>query len=449
MKSVSQFALAVAMASLSLTASAGVWAAEEKPKKEKKEKAKKEKAPAPLKLALSKEFTAVYNPVVAVYTKKRDAASAAVAKESWPTIKAAIMNDDDRYQAGNLAQDLARMLNNDSALRLDAIDLLITSARTPDTEKNIAYYVRGAMAFDARDWPTAVTNLQKSYDMGFRQNNVEGGTELLLADAFAQQGKLPEAIAWMAKSEQGSKVAGAKPLPGNFDAKLANFALKTKDYRYIGPAMQGLVRRNPTVDFWHDSLMQTYTYVELDSQEVLDLMRLLRTVGAMKYQQNYSAYATESIAAFFPTEVKGLLEEGFAKKTISDKNATFGPLYKEVQEKLNVDPFSVAQLDKDIAGAKTGFDAAVSGDIALSVGEYARAKGAYETALAKGGIVDPKDRKDLTERTTMRLGMAKMKLGDMAGARAEFAKVTSPGRRAIADFWVIYLDQLTKAAPAG
>jgi hypothetical protein len=169
----------------------------------------------------------------------------------------------------------------------------------------------------------------------------------------------------------------------------------------------------------------------------------------MKYQQNYSSYANDSIAAFFPTEVKALLEEGFASGTISKNTPTYRDLYAEVLEKLQTDPFSVADLDKDLAAARTGFDAAITGDMALSVGEYGRAKAAYEAALTKGSLID-REGKDLTERTTMRLGMAKLRLGDVDGARAEFAKIQSSGRKAVADFWTVYADQLGKtgAKPA-
>jgi hypothetical protein len=446
MKSVSRFALAFAIASLSPMMVSAVAAQDQaKPAKAKKEKAKKEKAPEAYKASPSKEFQAVYNPIVQAYVKKKDAASAGTAKAAFPQVKAAIVTDDDRYLAGNLAQDIANVLNGDKAMRSEAMELLIASTKTPDAEKRTAYYIRGALAYDAQNWPTAIADMQKAYDLGFRQNSLEGGIEILIADSLGQQKKYAEALEWMKKSEAGSKVAGAKPLPANFDTKIARFALNSKDYKLIGPAMQTLVRRNPTTDYWHDALMQTYTNVDLDSQETLDLMRLLRSVGAMKYQQNYSAYATDSIATYFPTEIKGLLDEGFAKGTITKTNATFGGLYSAVQEKLKTDPFIPAQLDKDIAGAKNGYDAAVSGDIALSVGEYAKAKMAYEAALTKGSIVD-RERKDLTERTTMRLGMAKLKLGDLVGAKADFAKMASPTRKAVADFWTIYADQLQTGA---
>ena len=79
MKRVSKFAMTVAMAALSVTVTSPVWAADEKPKKEKKGKA--EEAPASLKVNLSKEFKAVYDPVVNVYLKSagktKDAAGVA------------------------------------------------------------------------------------------------------------------------------------------------------------------------------------------------------------------------------------------------------------------------------------------------------------------------------------------------------------------------------------
>jgi hypothetical protein len=50
----------------------------------------------------------------------------------------------------------------------------------------------------------------------------------------------------------------------------------------------------------------------------------------------------------------------------------------------------------------------------------------------------------LSERTIMRLGIAKLKLNDVAGAKAEFAKITTGGRKSVADYWSLYADQLSK-----
>lgn len=438
MKSVSKFVMAFSLAALAVSSGSAVSAADEKPKKEKK--GKKEVAPAPAKVTLSKEFRAAYDPVVSVYMKAKDAATAAA---SWEAMKAAIKTDDDKYQAGVFGMQIGRETKND-AMQSQAVDLVLASTFTPADQRKSYTFQKAATAYDAKDWATAEVWLLKSHEMGYKSASIAGGVEMLIADAMNAQKKYPESLAWMEKSLAGSKQPGAMALPENFFARAANVSLKSGNVTLISKWMRELVSTKPTPDYWHDALMQTYKYADLDSQEVLDLMRLLRSVGGMKYEQNYSAYATDALIAFFPTEMKTVLDEGFAKGTISKSNATFGGRYSDITEKLKIDGFSLTVLDQDIATAKSGAAAAFAGDIALSVGEYARAKGAYEAALAKGAIVD-KDGKNLSERTIMRLGIAKLKLGDIAGAKGEFAKITTPGRKAVGDYWSLYADQLQKA----
>jgi hypothetical protein len=442
MKPVSKFLAAIALSAVTVSTAAPTWAADEKPKKEKK--GKKEEAPAALKLNLSKEFRAAYDPVVNAYIKSKDAMTASA---SWDAVKAAIKGPDDQYQAGIFGAQIGREAKNDSMFS-QAVDLVLASTTTPADQRLAYTFQKAATAYDTKDWPVAEEWLIKAHGMGYKSATIAGGVEMLIADAMNMQKKYPESLAWMDQSLANSKLPGAVALPSNFFARGANVALKTKDRTLITKWMSELVRNNPTPDYWHDALMQTYAVGQLDTQEELDLMRLLRTVDGMKYEQNYSAYATDALIAFFPTEMKAVLEEGFAKGTISKSNATFGGRYGDVLDKLKLEPFSLTVLDQDIASAKSGAQAAFSGDIALSVGEYGRAKAAYEAAIAKGSIVD-KDGKDLMERTIMRLGMAKLKLGDVAGAKAEFAKVTSGGRKAVADYWSLYADQLGKGPVAG
>lgn len=444
MKSVSRFALALAVSSLSLTASAGAWAADEKPKKEKGKKGKEEAAPTAPKPSPSKEFNAVYEPVVKVYTKDKNAATAAA---SWEAIKAAIKTEDDRYQAGIFGYQIGGEAKIDK-MRNEAIDLVIASTFTPADQRAAYTFQKAAIAYDGQDWPNAEIWLIKAHEAGYKSPSIKGGLEWLTADALFRQKKNEAALDWMQKSLDASKRPGALALPDNFFVRSANIALGTRQGPVVAKWMQELVRSQPTADFWQDGVSQTLKYYDLDVQETLDLMRLLRMVGGMKYEGNYLNYATPSMAAFFPVEIKALLDEGFSSNTISKSKLTFKDLYDSVDEKLKVDPFSLAQLDADIAAAKTGFDSANAGDIALSVGEYAKAIASYEKALAAGSIVD-REGKDLADRTVMRLGMAKAKTGDFAGARAALAKVVTPSRKAVADFWSIYIDQLEKgAAPA-
>ena len=60
-----------------------------------------------------------------------------------------------------------------------------------------------------------------------------------------------------------------------------------------------------------------------------------------------------------------------------------------------------------------------------------------------------KDGKDQTDRTRFRLAMSKTMLGDYAGAKADFAMITGANRKAIAEYWLMFIDQkMAVPAPA-
>ncbi len=121
MKSVTKLALFAALGAL--TVSPTFAADAEKPKKEKK--GAKEKAPAAVKRAYSKEFQAAYGPAGKLLQKKDNVG----AKAMWPQIKAAVINDDDRYEAGLFAYNVGRD-TADTAMQNEGLDLLIASPAT-------------------------------------------------------------------------------------------------------------------------------------------------------------------------------------------------------------------------------------------------------------------------------------------------------------------------------
>jgi hypothetical protein len=441
MKSVSKFAVALAVSALTCVPMNGAHAAEKKEAKADK-KASAKAAPA-FQPKLSKEFSAVYGPAANAYVKSKDGAAALLA---WPNIKAAIKNEDDRYQAGVFGFDVGRAAKND-AVQAEAIDMIIASPSTPADQRPIYVFARGAAAFDAKNWPVAETFLLQAATAGYKANSISGGIEMLIADAMTQQKKFPEALDWTQKSIAASTAPGAAALPANIYARAANLALRTKNPAAISKSMKALVRNNPSADFWHDALIQSYNSVDYDAQEALDLMRLLRKVGAMKYEQNYGIYAESADKRRLPAEVVAVLDEGFNAGTISKTNVRFSEDYNDAKARLAADRTQLPAIERDAQNAKTGYDAMLSGDILLAYTEYAKAAAIYAAALAKGGMSD-REGKDQTDRALTRLGIAKLYLGDMAAARSAFEKVTSAKRREIADYWLIYMDGAAKAMAA-
>jgi tetratricopeptide (TPR) repeat protein len=443
MKSVSKFALVLALGAFSVVPLAGVQAAEKEEKAAKKDKKGKEKPAPAFQPKLSKEFAAVYNPIVSTYVKSKDSAASVAA---WPNIKAAIKTEDDRFQAGVFGTQIGREAKN-NAIVADGVDLVLASTSTPADQRAIYTFQKAAIAYDAKDWPNAEIWLQKAHSAGYKSTAIQGGVEMLISDAMVQQKKYPEALDWLQKSIDASKVAGAAALPANTYARAANIAIKSKQNPLISKWMKTLVRSNGSADFWHDALIQSYSSVNYDVQETLDLVRLLRRVGAMKYEQNYGMYVDAADKRRLPAEVVSVLDEGFKAGTISKTNLKFSEDYNDAKTRLTADRALLGTVERDAQNAKTGYDAMLSGDILLAYSEYAKAAAIYEAALAKGGMAD-RDGKDQTDRALTRLGIAKLNMGDAAGARAAFGKITSANRRELADYWLIHMDQAAAKAAA-
>jgi hypothetical protein len=130
------------------------------------------------------------------------------------------------------------------------------------------------------------------------------------------------------------------------------------------------------------------------------------------------------------------LEAGIIQKT----NSFFTEQLKAASEADAVLRTGWDQDEVIALKAAKGMQPSLFGDTMLSYSEYARAQKLYEAALAKGSVVD-KDGIDQSERTRLRLGIAKAMQGDFVGAKADFAAVNEPRRKVIAEYWLIYIAQ--------
>jgi hypothetical protein len=427
MKSVTKLALFAALGAL--TVSPTYAADAEKPKKEKK--GAKEKAPAPIKRAYSKEFTAAYGPAGKLLQKKDNAG----AKAMWPQIKASIMNDDDRYEAGLFAYNVGRD-TTDTALQNEGLDLMIASPATPADLRKSAAMQRGQMAYNAKQYDVAEKFLRQAYDAGHRGNNVE----LLLSNSFVLRGNHAEALNWIQKGIDNTRATGGVPDKQWF-AQAMSYAGKTKDKAKISYWGKELIKADPRGATYHDTLFNfLFVNQAFDNHETLDVFRLARKTGAIVQEREYVQFLDSLNPALYPAEALAIIAEGTASGKIPKNDQFFN-------EKTQLANSSLVQLkqswDQDeksaLANAK-GFSALLFGENMLGFGEYARAQKLLEAALAKGGIID-RDGKDQTDRARTRLGIAKVMQGNFAGAKTDFEAITHPARKSIAEYWLIYISQ--------
>jgi hypothetical protein len=425
MKSVSKLALIFALGTFA--AAPAVYAAKDEAKKEKKSK---EKAPAPKKMAFSKEFIKAYSPAVDLLKKKDNAG----AKVLWPAIKATILNEDDRYEAGIFAQTVGRD-TADVALQNEGLELMIASTSTPVDQRKVAMTSRGQIAYNAKDYVTAEKFLKMGYDAGFRGNNVE----ILLANSFVLRKRHGEALPWLQAAIDNTRAAGGVPEKQWF-AQANNYAGILKDSAKMSHWGKELIKADPRSETYHDALFQFVYNNDLDSHESLDLLRLARKTGSIIRENEYKQYMEYVDPRRYPAEALAVLEEGFAKGTISRTNLFF-------VEQVGVATPRAAELklgwdadEKAALANPKGFAALLFGESQLAFGEYARAQKLFEAALAKGGVAD-REGKDQSDRARMRLGIAKVMQGNFAGAKSDFSAVTGVNRKAIAEYWLIYLGQ--------
>jgi hypothetical protein len=430
MKVLSKFALALMLGSVAVVPAAYA-------KKEKEAKPAEPANTAP-KLKPTKAFIAAYAPAIDALDKKKDLV---LAKSLYPALKAAATTDDDRYAAGSFAINLGSQ-SKDLALQKEGIDLLLASALTPAANRPLLIFQKGAFAYDAKDYVNAETLMKQAFDAGYKPAN----TAILISNALSQQKKYPEAITWLRRGIDATIADGQKPEAAWY-AQGASYSIKAKDNAASNVWLKDLVRADPQPKYWHDALSVFSSGTKLDLNENLDLMRLMRMAGAMSYEQDYGIYIESADARRYPAEVLAVLEEGFAKGTIARKNVTFSEAYNIAQGLAAEDKRTLASTEAPARASANGYQAVLAGDAFLSHGNYAKAKELYELAISKGKLVD-KTGADQSGRVHTRLGIAKVALNDLAGAKADFAKIQSGNRKGIADYWTIYVDKKMQSATA-
>ena len=431
MKLVSKFALALSLVAVS-AAPAAFAQSNEKPKKEKKGK---EAAAAPKK-NYSKPFIAAYVPVADLLNKTKDAAAA---KAEFPKVVAAIGNDDDRYEAGILAINISAGLK-DMAFQEQGIDLLIASASTPADLKREYTFRKGAISYDSKRFADAEKNMLDAYNLGHRGNNIE----FLISNTMSQQNKEAEAIEWIGKAIDASKAAG--PVNKTYLVRAAVLSSKANNYAGAANFYKDLIIADNNPDYWHDALAFFDRSRDFNPEEALDILRLMRATDGLRFQQEYTAYldSLSYIGVRYPAEAVSLLDEGFAKGLISRNNVTFSERYNEAKARLAEDTRTLAGTIAPAKASPKGMLASLTGDSFFSHKDYKTAKELYESALSKAPVLD-KDGVDQTDRTRFRLAMSKTMLGDYAGAKADFDMVTGANRKAMAEYWVVFITHRANA----
>ena len=335
---------------------------------------------------------------------------------------------DEKYLAAQLRLELA-LSASDKAAQRKAIDAMIASGSTVIPNLAQLKYFSGSLAYDARDYAAALPALVDAEKLGFKNDELN----ILIADSYFRNKQVPAGLGYVDKAIAAYEAAGKKA-PETWYKRAASAAYNAKMSAEASKWTRAQVRAYPTADNWRSALIVYRDSGPRDGALNLDIFRLMRQAKALAGERDYYELASLAAERGLVGEAKSVLDEGQATSAFPAGSKAVADVRGIINPKLAADRASLVTGEKQAAGAATGKIAAATADAYLGYGDNAKALALYKTALAKGGVD--------ADAVNTRMGIALVRLGQKAEAKAAFAAVKPGPRAEIAAFWSLWVDQM-------
>lgn len=334
----------------------------------------------------------------------------AVQDKALEAARRVVQSPDARHVLAVYRLEIANQ-RGDNAMRIESLDLLIASDLT--SADSLASYlgVRGGIAFQAGDIATAKTHwtrlaamkpddpqlLANLAQVRIAENDPAGAIDLIqraVARQTATGKPVPEGLyrQWLSVANQ------AKLAPPGFAAAIA------------------LVRAWPSAQNWRDALVVYRQLSQPQGGMEIDLLRLMRAVGALTRPAEYQRLAQLLNAGGMAAEARKVIDEGEARDVIPALDLLTRQIGTEIDREM---PKERSRADQGEAGA----------DSLAGMGRYDAAIALYRAAPGA--------------EAQLHLGMALVLAGRKGEAEAVFrALAARPGGHGeLASFWLAWLEQ--------
>ncbi len=194
-------------------------------------------------------------------------------------------------------------------------------------------------------------------------------------------------------------------------------------------ALEQLVARNGTPEYWGQLLKAAEHTRGLKDHQTLDIYRIKLRTGTMNAAQDYTLLAKLALEFGYAAEAADVIQKGVDAKLLNDPSTPRLQNMAKSQAAANASGYGAK-----LAAAK----AAPNGDALIKLGEdlIGQGKASDAIGLIQAGIA--KDKTDMNEAQT-RLGMAYLAAGQKDAAQKAFAKVKDdPKAVMIAHLWALY-----------
>lgn len=367
--------------------------------------------------------------------KAAEAQDFAGAKAALAEADSKAVSNDDKYQIGAIKLNTS-IAAKDTALQSEALAQMLDSGLTPPEQAAQFNSVAAGQALDAKNYDLAIQRSQAALAAGAKSEAINP----TLAQAYFGKAGTTNAAAEPAR---GFNVQGLAALKAAADAMKASGQQVPAQWYQIGVG-RAEAAKLPEVTEWakmayeaEPSGTNLRTLVRLfqranpniTNRENLDVLRLLSASDGLVVAGDYLEFAEMASKTGIYGEVKSSIDLGRSKNVL---NANQGAdLYQTATARIAGDKSTLGAAEADARKAANGKIAAATADAYLGYGDYAKAAAMFELAKEKGGV-------DADEVNT-RMGIAKLKAGDNAAAKAAFEAVQGGARKQIAGLWLAYL----------
>jgi tetratricopeptide (TPR) repeat protein len=371
----------------------------------------------------------------------RDGQAAAVAElgallkgeqEAIDKVVAAAQTPDDKYVGGQIYLQFGGIAA-DPSIQAKALVMMLDSGKTPAEDAGKFNFYAGSISYDNKDYAAAIRLLGAAIAAGYKQNQAE----LLLADSYFRTTKVADGAAVLIKALDEHVAAGAAApdewyrigLNAVYRAKLAPQSLD------IGSRF---VAAYPKPEYWGAVISIVRDLGAFTPSDTLDLMRLMGRTHSYAEKQDYIEHVADVDPRKAPAEALAVIAEAAASGKVDASNSFLTEAKQIATNRIAADRASLPSLDRDARAPTASLVLTMAAaDAFLTYADYGKAIDFYELALSKPGVD--------ASRVNLRMGIAQIDSGDVAGSLASLAKVDGP-RKPIAVLWTTYAK--SKAAPA-
>ena len=341
--------------------------------------------------------------IAAIKAKVAEAQAVAVTKE-------------DRHLIGQL-QLKAALSTNDMGLAATGLDAVAAAGVVDSGKVSQLYSSFGVKAYNAKQLDQAANFFGKAVALDSR--NVEALS--FLGETKLAQGQKAQAVATF---QQAIQASGAKPQEALLKRALG--AAYEARLPIAGDLGRQWISTYPSAESWRTGLAVYRNVAKPDVETSLDVLRLMRSAGALTTPADFTLYASVLNEQSNFIEAQNALDQAIAAKQIDGSNAQIQGIAGTLKSKPKP---TAAELEAAAKTAGSGMAVLRIGDRFYGLGQYAKAAELYRQAMSKG--VD-------SNLANMRVGVALTAAGDKAGATAAFNAVTGV-RADLAKFWLLHL----------